>query len=187
MRLTVEQLLDRQEIEDVLISYARGADRGDADLIAAAYHPDAIEDHGGVFVGPASDYVAVMRKILPTAPLMTHICTNITIELDGDHALSECYFLTFSRREGGEDSYDSLTMARCVDRFERRDGAWRIAHRRLAWEWNHEMPVNETWGRGMIIPDMAKAVRGAKKPHDILYGEWAGRHEGTGRHEGAAA
>jgi pimeloyl-ACP methyl ester carboxylesterase len=172
MRLDLEKLLDRQEIEDVLVGYARGADRGDVELIAAAYHPDAIEDHGGVFVGPARDYVAMLERILPSAPLMTHMCTNITIELDGDCALSECYFLTFSRRAADDESYDSLTMARCVDRFERRGGAWRIAHRRLAWEWNHEMPIRESWGRGMIIPDLEQAVRGAKKPHDILYGDW---------------
>lgn len=177
MRLTIEQLLDRQEIEDVLVSYARGADRGDVDLIAAAYHADAIEDHGGVFVGPAADYVAMLAKILLSAPLMTHLCTNIAIELDGDRALSECYFLTFSRRESTDDRYDSLTMARCIDRFERRDGQWRIAHRRLAWEWNHEMPIAETWGRGTIIPDLSKAIRGAKKPHDLLYAPWPSREE----------
>jgi len=184
MRLTLDQLLDRQEIEDVLIGYARGADRADIDLIERAYHPDAIEDHGGVFVGPAAKYVGILRKLLPDAPLMSHLCTNITIELGGelgdDRAISECYFLTFSRRAEGDDPFDSLTMARCVDRFERRGGEWRIAHRRLAWEWNHEMALAETWGRGSIIPDMTKAVRGAKKPDDILYGAWCRANAGAG-------
>lgn len=174
-RLTIDELLDRQEIHDVLVSYARGADRGDADLIAAAYHDDAIEDHGGTFLGPAKDYVAMLRRILPGAPRMSHILTNVLIELDGDRAVSECYFLTFSRRDTGDEPFDSLTMARVVDRFERRDGAWRIAHRRLAWEWNHEMPMNETWGRGLIAPDPSKLVRGGKKPDDILYGDWLRR------------
>ena len=171
-RLTLDQLLDRQEIHDVLIAYARGADRGDAELIAAAYHPDAIEDHGGTFLGPAADYVALMRKVLPYAPRMSHIVTNVTIELDGDHAVSEAYFLTFSRRDGIEDPFDSLTMARIIDRWERRDGVWKIAHRRLAWEWNHEMPMNESWGRGQIAPDPSRLTRGAKRPDDILYGDW---------------
>ncbi len=171
-RLTIELLLDRQEIADVLVGYARGADRGDADLIAAAYHDDAIEDHGGTFLGSASDYVAMLRKILPHAPRMSHIVTNVMIELDGDHAATECYFLTFSRREADDDPFDSLTMARVIDRFEKRDGTWRIAHRRLAWEWNHEMPLNETWGRGGIASDPSKLVRGGKKPDDILYGDW---------------
>jgi len=165
----LDELLDKKEIEEVLISYCRGADRGDADLISAAYHPDAIEDHGGTYLGPASEYVALLRDILPTAPRMTHAITNITIELEGDSALSECYIQTFSRRNSGEEPFDSLTMARLIDRFERREGVWRIAHRRLAWEWNHEMELKETWGRGMIAPDPEKLVRGAKKPSDILY------------------
>lgn len=178
-RLTIDQLLDRQEIEDVLIAYARGADRGDADLIAAAYHPDAIEDHGGTFLGPAADYVAMLRKVLPSAPRMSHIVTNLLIDLDGDDARSEAYFLTFSRRDTVPDPFDSLTMARIIDRWERRppagttgDGQWKIAHRRLAWEWNHEMPLNESWGRGQIAPDPGLLVRGGKKPDDILYGDW---------------
>lgn len=165
----LQALLDRQEIYDVLIKYARGADRGDIELIESAYHPDAIEDHGGTFLGPASEYVAMLRKILPNAPRMSHIVTNVLIELDGDRARAECYFLTFSRRSAGDESFDSLTMARTVDRFEKRNGAWKIAHRRLAWEWNHEMELRETWGRGQIAPDPSKLVRGAKKPDDILY------------------
>lgn len=172
---SVEELFDREEIYDVLVAYARGADRADADLIAAAYHDDAIEDHGGTFRGPASKYVAMLRKALPSAPRMTHMITNIHIELDGDSAVTECYFLTFSRRDaiGDEEAFDSLTMARAIDRFERRDGAWKITHRRLCWEWNHEMELKESWGRGAIAPDPSKLVRGAKKPDDILYGDWA--------------
>lgn len=162
-------LLDKQAIGEILVRYCRGADRGDADLIAAAYHDDAIEDHGGTFLGPASDYIAMLRKVLPKAPRMTHAITNVLIELDGDQALSECYMMTFSRREGEGGGFDSLTMARAIDRFERRDGRWAIAHRRIAWEWNHEMPLLESWGRGGIAPDPSILVRGAKKPHDILY------------------
>ena len=165
----VQTLLDKQAIYEVLIRYCRGADRGDADLIAQAYHEDAIEDHGGTFQGPASDYLAMLRKILPTAPRMTHATTNVLIEVEGDLARAESYIMTFSRREDGEDPFDSLTMARVIDRFERRDGLWAIAHRRLAWEWNNEMPLKESWGRGAIAPDPSALTRGAKKPEDLLY------------------
>jgi hypothetical protein len=165
----IRALLDKQAIGEILVRYCRGADRGDADLIAAAYHDDAIEDHGGTFLGPASDYVAMLRKVLPKAPRMTHSITNLIIELDGDKALAECYMMTFSRREGADGNFDNLTLARAVDRFERRSGRWGIVHRRIAWEWNHEMPLLESWGRGGIAPDPSILVRGAKKPHDILY------------------
>jgi len=165
----LQSLLDKQAIQEVLTRYTRGADRGDADLIEDAYHPGAIEDHGGTFNGPASDYVALLRKVFPTAPRMTHMITNILIELDGDRALSECYMLTFSRRENSDEQFDSLTMARAVDRFENRGGKWAIAHRRISWEWNTEFDIKESWGRGMIAPDPSKLVRGGKKPDDILY------------------
>ncbi|WP_416908083.1 MAG: nuclear transport factor 2 family protein [Polymorphobacter sp.] len=171
--MTLEDLLSRAAIADVLHNYAKGADRGDVSLIAPAYHDDAIEDHGGTFLGPAADYLAGMAKILPTAPRMTHMVTNLLIDVDGSRARAESYWLTFSRREG-EAPFDSLTMARILDKFENRGDGWKIAHRRLTWEWNHEMPLNESWGRGQIAPDPARLVRGAKKPDDLAYSDWWG-------------
>ncbi len=165
----IEALLDKQAITDVINLYLRGADRADADLIAAAYHPDAIEDHGGVYHGPASDYVALMAKMLPRAGVMNHLATNIVIELDGDAAHAEHYILAFARMKKDGEQFDTLTLARAIDRFERRDGEWRIAHRRLAWEWNHEMPFAESWGRGTMFPPGTELVRGAKKPDDLVY------------------
>lgn len=171
--MTVEELLARAAISDVLHRYAKGADRGDVDLIAPAYHDDAIEDHGGTFLGPAAEYLKGMAKVLPTAPRMTHMVTNMLIEVAGTSARVESYWLTFSRREGDEP-FDSLTMARILDKFEDRGSGWKIAHRRLSWEWNHEMPLNESWGRGQIAPDPAKLVRGGKKPDDLAYSDWWG-------------
>ncbi|MFC3052593.1 nuclear transport factor 2 family protein [Kordiimonas pumila] len=172
----IQALLDKKAIEEVLVKYCRGADRGDADLIAEAYHPAATEDHGGTFLGSAADYLEMIRKVLPSAGRMSHAITNMLIELeDSTHATSECYIMTFSRREAKGEAFDSLTMARLIDKFEKRGGKWAIVHRRLAWEWNHEMPTRETWGRGMIAPDVSKLIRGGKKPNDILYNFGFGR------------
>ena len=43
----VQALVDKQAILEVLTRYCRALDRGDAALIASAYHPDAVDDHGG--------------------------------------------------------------------------------------------------------------------------------------------
>ena len=55
--MDVQELLDKQQIHEALMRYARGVDRGDAALICSAYHPDAVDEHGvgdytGVTVGP---------------------------------------------------------------------------------------------------------------------------------------
>lgn len=162
-------LLDKKDIEEVLVRYCRGIDRADIELISSCYHDNAIEEHGGLFTGPASDYVAKISANLPKAKIMNHMVTGVLIELEGDQATVESHLLVYSRMKKDGEKFDVLTLARTVDRFERRAGEWRIARRRLAWEWNHEMPFAESWGRGLITADPSRLVRGAKKPHDILY------------------
>jgi hypothetical protein len=56
-----------------------------------------------------------------------------------------------------------------VDVFERVDGRWGVRHRRLLWEWNHDMDTNEGWIHGLLAPDPSVLVRGAKFPADPVY------------------
>lgn len=167
----IQALLDKQAITEVINLYLRAADRADVELLTTCYHDDAWEDHGGVFNGPAKDYVAIMAKMLPKGGIMNHLSTNILIELNGDSAKAEHYILAYARMKKDGEKFDTLTLARAIDRFERRDGAWRIAKRTLVWEWNHEMPFAESWGRGLMAPDISALVRGGKKPNDPLYAE----------------
>lgn len=165
----LRSLLDKQAIIEVILSYSRAVDRGDEALLRACYHEDAVEDHGGSFLGPARDYIEAILPALNSDRLMTHTVTNILIELESpDAALSECYYLSFARYPAAEPPFETLTLARAVDRFERRDGVWRIARRTLRWEWNREQPITETWARGGI-GDPSLLLRGGKKPHDALY------------------
>lgn len=165
----LQVLLDKQAITEVLYSYCRAVDRADLELLRACYHPDATEDHGGTFMGSAADYIAGIAPILPRGGIMTHTTTNVLIAVSGDTAQAESHILAFARMKKDGEKFDTLTLARVVDRMERRDGVWRIAARRLAWEWNHEMPMAETWGRGLLAPNPAVLVRGAKHPNDIVY------------------
>ena len=165
-----QQLLDRQQIEDVLVRYSRAVDRADVDLLRGCYHDDATEDHGGVFKGTARDYVDQIAGILPKAGILNHLVTNVLVEFTSrDSARVEACILTFARMKKDGEKFDTLTLARAVDRFERREGRWAISERRLCFEWNQEMPMRETWGRGLMAPDPTLLVRGAKRPHDILY------------------
>lgn len=165
----IQALLDRQAITDVLNGYCRAVDRADIAGLRACYHPDATEDHGGTFLGSATDYIDGIAAVLPRS-LMTHTTTNIIIALDGDTANVESHILAFARLKKDGEKFDSLVLARAIDRFEKRDGTWAIAARRMVWEWNHDMPMTETWGRGLIAPDPTALSRGKKKPDDAVYG-----------------
>jgi hypothetical protein len=166
----LQRLLARQEIEDIINRYSRAVDRADIELLRSCYHPDAIEDHGGMFSGNAADYIDRIADLLPRAGVLNHLATNVLVEfLDDSAARVEAYILTFARMKKNGEKFDTLTLARTIDRFERRSGRWAISRRQLCWEWNHEMPFNESWGRGLIAADASKLVRGAKRPADVLY------------------
>jgi len=49
----VRYLMDRQAILDCIARHARGHDRHDVELLAGAYHPDGIDEHGyAINAGP---------------------------------------------------------------------------------------------------------------------------------------
>lgn len=122
----VRYLKDRAEILDCINRYTRGADRLDRDLLLSAYHPDATDDRGA-FTGNPEARVEWLLAFLRTLDHTSHHISNFTIEIDGDVAHCESYVITTLLPKGSETV--SIGGARYIDRFERRGGEWRIAHR----------------------------------------------------------
>jgi len=121
----VQELLDRQAILDCLHRINRGIDRDDLDLVASCYHPDALDDHG-FYVGSGPGMAEWAMAGHTESPSSQHHITNHLVELDGDEAHAETYFLAVNRQASG-----AVTVAcgRYLDRFERRNGEWRVAAR----------------------------------------------------------
>jgi hypothetical protein len=162
MQAQLARLLDRQEIEATLYRYARGVDRLDWDLVRSAYHPDATDDHGN-YKGDIEGFIASVKARHVFIEQSMHLITNVTIEFDSpDGALVESYFITFQRvrPEAGAarenylsrtplaegDAMQGSAVGRYVDRFTRRDGAWKIAQRVVVFEVYHGNPT-EPGGR----------------------------------------
>lgn len=130
--------LDKAEIRECLTRFSRGMDRFDRDQFLSAFHPDA-EVAAGPFVGAAADcWEWAMPMHREWQEMTHHDMLNVTIELDGDVAHSECYYLFVAKNRDG-----SLTLAggRYIDRLERRGGAWRIALRTNVIEWASAPPT----------------------------------------------
>lgn len=132
----VQRLVDRVEIEEVLNRYCRGVDRGDEAELAAVYHPDGTDDHG-TFTGLGVDFATWAcdggRRVWDASHHSVH---NVIIDwVDADSASVECYVLAFNQRTADVERPDGgagrveVFAGRYLDRFERRDGHWRIAHR----------------------------------------------------------
>jgi hypothetical protein len=146
----IEYLLARQQIADVIFRYARGVDRMDYALVRACYHPDAYDDHGA-FGGSVDQFIESLETFLPRWAATQHFMGNMLIEVDGDIARAETYAVAYHRLEDAEgNGKDDVFGIRYVDRFEKRQDEWKIAHRVVANEWRRVDPVSRMRGRNAV-------------------------------------
>lgn len=117
---------NRSDILDCLLRYTRGVDRHDRELMLSAYWPDAFDEHG-VAEGEAADFVDwAINWHGENQTKHQHIITNHSVEIDGNDAHSETYYIFWGENREGPPT---LSFGRYIDRFECREGEWRIAHR----------------------------------------------------------
>ena len=161
--LTVETLLARQQIADVIYRYARGIDRMDFELVRACYHADAYDDHGSM-KGTVDEFIAAAASFLARWTVTQHFMGNMLIEVDGERARAETYAVAYHRREDADgNGKDDVLGIRYVDRFEQRAGAWKIAYRVVATEWRRVDAVVGARGRGAI------GVWGRRDSDDVIH------------------
>jgi SnoaL-like domain len=132
LETTIRELVDRQEIMACLHRYTRGVDRVDADLIRSVFHPDATDYHGPV-TGSVEDFLAYWLPLQDSREVSQHYISNTEIDLDGDSAHVETYFVYYQKLKG--DPAMEIRGGRYADKFERRDGDWKIAVRVVMSEW----------------------------------------------------
>lgn len=139
MALTIEDLLVREEITDVLKRLARGCDRLDAQMIESCYYPDAFDDHG-MFKGSPAEFAATVIEVLPNFKSTMHFIASPNIRLDGNVAHVDTYCIAHHI----SDENDLIIGLRYIDRFERRDQQWLIAKRVCAFDWHYTVPFVPT-------------------------------------------
>jgi ketosteroid isomerase-like protein len=128
-QVVLRQMLDRERLYELVTRYCRAIDRADEELLLSCYHADATQDHGA-YKGEIPGLVTHLRgrALDPAKGALQHVVSNCRFELDGDVAYGETYLRTvMTDPEGGQ----LLSFGRYVDRFERREGEWRIAHRQV--------------------------------------------------------
>jgi len=131
----VAALVDRAAITDCLLRYARGCDRVDAELIASAFHDDAVDLHGPVN-GSVVEFLDWWLPQQAGRESTQHYLMNMAVDVDGDQAHVETYYLCVIKLK--DHPLASIVGGRYVDRFERRAIGWRIAVRVVTADWTVE-------------------------------------------------
>ena len=162
----LQSLLDREAIRDCIYRCCRGIDRVDEAALRSAYWPDAACRHGA-HEGSGAEFVDWALAGRRGGTRSIHLIGNILIELHGEVAAVESYFrTTLEGRDAQDQPQETLLAGRYVDRFERRDGEWRVAARTVVYDWvRHTRLPAEMTGAALG----ARQPTGAHMPDDPLY------------------
>ena len=161
--MELRDAMDHLEIRDLLARYCRGIDRGDPALIASVYHEDGYDDHG-TFRGSPRDFAqVVVDRMDATGVIGSHNVTNVLIELDGDTARGESYFITWNPEADATTGEGRLmlVLGRYLDVFERRAGVWKIASRQVVIDSAEPEADGSPWAR---LGDFSRGARGGTDP-----------------------
>lgn len=93
--MELQELADRQEIADVLVSYTRAVDTGEWDRLDRVFTPDAEIDYvaSGGIAGRFPEVKAWLAEVLPAFfPARMHTLGQLDVSLAGDAATVTAYF-----------------------------------------------------------------------------------------------
>jgi hypothetical protein len=163
----VQQLLDREAIRECMFRYCRGIDRCDEQALRSAYWPDATDQHGP-YQGSASGFIDWALQKLQDCERAVHIISNLSITFHETSAAAvESYFQALQREPDAQGVQREVFLAgRYIDRFEKRNGEWRIAKRMVVYDWMRHLGTPEGTEAERFGP---RVPQGARFPHDPVY------------------
>lgn len=162
--MSIEALLIKQELHELVSRYCHALDRRDAQALAQVWWPEGTIDFG-LFKGNAPEFIDLLCQDNPAVKTSFHSVSNTLFELDGDQAKGLCYVTAMSSSQDLATGVitDQLVGGRYLDRFARRDGQWRFIDKLFVIDWNITQPHSGVWDTG-IGAAAARGCFGAKDP-----------------------
>ena len=142
--MTIDEVIAKQEITDLVGRYMRGLDRLDKNLLRSTFHDDATTDYG-FFQGGPDEFVDMAYNALKDHLANHHMIGQVNIDLEGDIAFGEVYFQAFHRIVQDGEERDLFISGRYVDRYEKRNGEWKFAFRSEVNDWARNDPATDDY------------------------------------------
>ncbi|MDT0574972.1 nuclear transport factor 2 family protein [Croceicoccus sp. F390] len=146
MMLSLQQLSDRAEIQDLMTSYSYAIDDRNWDALDDVFTPDAIIDYSEA--GGSRGDVATTKRFLAGAMKsftgFQHMVSTTDIKINGDEAHARTILFNPMIMEGeasGENRGRIFFIGLWYeDTVVRSPKGWRISHRRERMSWSHNVP-----------------------------------------------
>ena len=148
----LQELVDRAAIRDLMMNYARGIDRGDLDLVASLFTPDAYANYFGDERDGRDNIITRLRGASSRYDGRTHFMGDQEIRITGDTADVETYAVDCNRYTVEGSQYLTMGGLRYQDKLVRQDGRWLIQHRVLHVDWRQNMMMDTSVPRADRVP-----------------------------------
>ncbi|WP_102142921.1 nuclear transport factor 2 family protein [Mycobacterium hubeiense] len=128
--LSLAEISDRFEIQQLLIDYSTAIDQKRFDDLDKVFTPDAYIDYrvtGGID-GQYPRVKAWLAEVLPNFPAYYHMLGNVDLRIDGDRATSRAICFN-PMAMGGEHKQIYFVGIWYVDEFIRTPDGWRMSRR----------------------------------------------------------
>ena len=130
--LTIEQISDRLELQQLVTDYANAIDARDFARLDHLFTPDAHIDYtamGGI-AGPYPKIRAWLPEALKPFPAYMHFIGNLSFEIDGDSATGQIACMNPMVIPNAEGGTDTMFLGLWYhDRYVRTNDGWRISER----------------------------------------------------------
>jgi len=127
--LSLAEISDRLEIQQLLIDYSTAIDKRQFDDLDLVFTPDAYIDYramGGID-GRYPEVKAWLAQVLPNFPAYFHMLGNADIRVDGDAATSRT--ICFNPMKLNDDGQILFCGLWYEDEFIRTADGWRLTRR----------------------------------------------------------
>lgn len=130
MTLSLRDISDRVEIQDVLTAYSTAVDSGRFDDLREVFAPDARIDYSatGGIAGTVDECITWLGQVLPAFSAYCHFLGNVEIRLDGDAASTRTLCLNPMQTPDGSAFLLGIYYD---DTWVRSAQGWRIRSRTL--------------------------------------------------------
>ena len=136
--------LAKLDIYELVCTYSRALDRLDGALLESVFFADAWCEYGFHNSDPAS-FAAFAMEALGAHAANQHFVGNVLIEVDGDEAFGEVYFQAYHKVPTETGFEDIIIAGRYLDRYQQRDGVWKIAYRSEYNDWSRTEPTADSY------------------------------------------
>lgn len=142
MALSVQEMSDRFEIQDMLYRYADIIDRKAVDELNDIFTPDAHIDYSafGGSVGDRSSTLEFLKQALPAFSASQHLNANVQITVDGDEGSGRVMCFNPMEMPLGEERQVFMLGLWYVDTYRRTPAGWRISSRKEEKSWVFNVP-----------------------------------------------